>query len=1825
MRAVLVAAWVAAGARPAAAQVTSVTFPAQVFRPPAATIAASQVELRVNVDAVPGEYEARVTRFPAGSVAAVERIRKTTPLGTPTLFRLPAPLDEGSNRFTVQVTALSGAGFAASGATPAVVRELKNGVSRVTLDAVVPSVRATSAVNADLIFTVSGTAGTYLVTAVNAFAATPVTTTLGRTGEGFVRVPLTANSPNVFTLTASPNDPPFAAPGPATSDNLAIVQDSVLPVVTGASIPFPPLPTGDTVVSVTGQTEPFADVAVDNGAGGRSAGQADILGTFLIHGVVLPLVPPGPTVTSLSVRARDSAGNLGPAAVLTATRTAADPRFDRLSITPASGQQLFDGRAAVVSGQVGARTAPYTVRFTVRAGAGSFAADETLQLLNNGDSFAKDVFLSPLISNPNADVVYSVAAQVTSTGGQTNAQLVGEVTLDAVPPPPAGLATRFDPRVFTRARLVTVDGTAERFAGVDFTPADGMRFPLGRRAKVDSTPAVDGGEFRQLLDLSVMADGDYSVPVTVIATSGLTGPGSVRELAITRDTRPPLVTALEIDGTASRGNRPVYLRAGTVVTIRVFVNEPMSRAPDVFVTERGLDALPAPLSTARPGNRVFEYAYVVTPNPPVIGSGDDLSDGAAEVVVTGGADLAGNPVEPEARFLGAFFKDSLAPVVEIARVRPPSGSPVSTAPDPLSITVVEPALSVPPPSGVDMSRLTVEAFGPIETSPTTPRAGTIEPLAPQTVLFRFAPGQFVAEGTYRFVVTAQDFAGNRDTTTLLLLLDTTPIPARFLTATSPPNLACVNRSSMPTDAANRDFVSATFSPDILSQLDLAGTTMALSIACPRRARISGTTQPVTPSQVRFVLGDKLRPGSPADVSGTGVDDGVYVIDIFIRDRAGNITPGVFRTFTYDTTPPFVLDGTSRSVGGFGITTENTFFPGTDGIANGPLRQVRAGLADGIAENTFSGCGINTSVTTGSQLVLTLVGAFPTTTLPVGSSTANSPQLSSITRFASIEPRNTSPCFAGVRRANVLLELRVDPVSAAPIGLATGGSMDGIWELTATPVDGAGNRGEIVRSRFIYDTLPPTLSLDSVTADQFITSNTLSLTGITFDERKPPRDFGLGVNRVAVRVEQATSTGVTTRPPLIDWTIAELPPNARLTDASTPLRWVFRGVLPRYVGRARLVVRATDSAGNVTDLLRDLNVMTDLLPAPRLRTPTDGSAVASQIVTLTWSQVVGASRYRVTLTDPAGNRIATETAPAFNGATVSLVDRPQGVYSWIVQAVDTQGVLGSAPFAFRFTLDTVPPRVLNLFGFDPVLPDAHQGPVLDGQVRVGIRFSEDMDEATTPTVRVRPANPAAPELTLAQIHYERDQWRGLVRLPPDPAAPDVNGLARVSVAGARDRAGNPLPLSFDFFEVAIGPFFEIRAFASPINRREILFHFKALRNQDGPVETLTAPPTARVTQRTGTPRLLVLRKVRASVWAGPYALDPTRPGTATIEVNGTDLVGNAATRVVAFDIQTVVGRARAGLALPGSPLAIDVPSGALADGESLALVPPALANAGEAGDELVPVAPLGAILPPLDLAVEAEARVDLSRVSLPDGLARERVGLYRIGTGAPEFLAGRTAGDLLVARAPALAALALMADVRPPAIDHGLATAPDGTVRIEGDVPELAVIVSDAGSGVDPASVLCEVDGRAWPGRREPAPGAWVHRGPASLAGGAHRVRLAARDRAGNAAERSFAAVAPEAFAIRELVPYPNPCRTATRLRYRLTRDARECRIAIFDVSGRTVTTLAGPTPSGANDVAWDLTDSGGSPVASGVYIARLRARGLAGDVLRRDTKIAVLR
>ncbi len=1820
----------AVGATATHAAIQSVGFAIPGFRPAeGAPIRAAQAEIRVLLDASPSRY--RLDVFPAatpGVRVSTRNVEHPDPPGTPRIHPVVVPLVEGGNSFTVRAVDLNQPTFALSSAvSPVVTRDLLTTVSTVSLDRIEPFERVTQAATATLVFTIRGISESYAVEVERNGIIVSLNPGFARGEQRIPNVPLLEGD-NFFRVRITSSDT-FSTDPMETSNVLRIVRDSIAPTITNLIVANPPLPTGQAVVNIQGDTEPFAIVRIDDGQGTVVSKRADPLGNFSLNGVELPLVLPGPTTTVYQVNARDDGGNVAPTQALPATRIAVVPRFEFLRLSPFDGSVVAPDVAVHQFGLAGVGQAPYTVRFRARAGAALPALEETISVLGDATPFQKDTILVGDTTTPGVDVPWSFDAQVETTAATSEVHFLGTVLLDVADPPPVvPLDAAFDGVPRFAAGSFTLEAAAERFSRVRFTEFNGIRVRPSPLIDTVPTPIAPGAELRVVFDVSALGDGDFSVLSTVIATSGRTSAASQRNLLFQLDRTPPDVTELKVDEIDAQAGRNLFRREARLVRLTVRSIEAMAEPPEVYMTQQGHDAVRAVFDVARVPGFVFDYLVVTE-----IGT---AFDGPVRITVVGGSDLAGNPMLPERNFEAAFVVDTRPPVIDSIRTSPRDGSLLTSAPAPIVVTLVEPADSASPSSGPDVSASTIRVLGPIETDPTRLNPGRVDAFDSQTLEFHPLAGAFAAEGTYQVEVEAADRAGNLTTHVLVYVLDRTPPERDFVVAFTPPDGTAVGATGLATDASGRQFVQVRFDVSDPGELSLANSRVSVRNFCPVPFDVAGTVSTVLPDSRRFTFTRNLR----AD----GSDDGIYTIQARPADPAGNLQLPENASFVFDTRPPLVLDGNQLSLPGSPIPTDQLLFPPDRSIVRGPLRQASATIQDGVSGNGFTGSGIRVAPTTGTDLVLTLVGRHPTTTAPLGFSTATSPI--STLRFEELGNPALSPCFLGIRRTRALLSLFTDPVLGDPAGLPADGTFDGEWEVRVSPVDRAGNRGPVNTTRFTYDTVPPVVTLDTILNDRVYTGPRLVLSGSARDNDKTATDRGQGIRRVQVRLEAVTPSPVTTLFPLIDFTDAVLTPDPALVDAEIPLPWRFDRRIPSYEGPARLILRVEDMAGNESFLVRELVLDIDPLPAPRLLLPPNRAALPAAVVRFDWEHVDGASRYELRIRDENANEIVRTTDFPFRFVDVNLGAFPAGRYTWTVRALDARGAPGEPAFMRQFEVDQEMPRVVRLEPFDATTPDARGGSILGGQVRIAIEFSEDMDTTRPPVVLFDPANPLAPARTVRQLEYQGRLWRGAVDIPATVDEPDVNGLATIVVREAFDRAGNPIAETRRELEVDIGPFWEVRAFANPILKREIIFYFRARESDRGPLESVVGLPDITIQQEGAiNPRFLHLQRLGRSVFYGAYEVDATRSGNATIRIQGTDERGNTSRRALGFSVAALLRADQNFLRVASGPLKVRIPAGAVTQDTVVAMFPlrmdpddlgPGPAGEGETsgtgpspspspgpgpgpgegGLELVRRLdrPIPGRIP---LSRDAEIEIPLAGYGLAAPGSEKGLGLFVKDGKGFRYLPGRTEGGVLRARSPELSTFFLMRDPVPPRFEpHTLESAEPGKL--------LSVLLHEAGSGLAPDGIAVKLGSRHLPARYQRDEGRLYVEVPRDARPG-EVLEFTARDRVDNLGTLSLPLNTASGISVLEAVAYPNPARDRAVIRFRLASTAIRSRVQIFDAAGRRVRILDGPAAGGGNDLPWDLTDSRGRKVANGVYPIELEIQGIGGGRERRRLKLAVLR
>lgn len=1450
---------------------------------------------------------------------------------------------------------------------------------------------------------------------------------------------------------------------------------------------------------------------------------------------------------SIDIFAVDAAGNTGTTRTVQVTRVVPAAPVVTATLDPPSGT-ITKNPGIVIRGSITGQVSPLTVNIFVDG-----LLESQITGLTSGQSFIHTLTLPG--DGPHTISIQGVNSNTPPDAGL--ATVLGTVTLDRTAPA-APLLIQPNPTlgpVITRQPTLTIEGfSSERdtVATDTLAPQILLQGPPGVVFTPPSPLPVDNstGRFLTTAAIAVLADGNYFVDVTAVDEAGNLGPQSTTRITFTVDRTPPQVDRIRVNGILAPTANPEIYVGQIAVPIEVTFSEALVTPPDLRVTQNGGAALPTGRSSTT--TRVVTYVHGVVPG----------FDGPAQVDLSGGTDRAGNAVS--ASFPRLFVVDTVPP--NLVSIDPADGTTISVSPSRIRVRLQDPASPVGTFSGVDLIGSTVTVFGPLGSAGATV-VGTQTPFDPFTV--DFVPAQpLTAEGTYRVTIVPQDKVGNRAIAIVRsFILDRSPIVLSAANViTNPANGACVNERTIPGGGAT-PFVEVRVTDPTF---DVNTSGIVLRDFCRVPPEVPGRKQVVNPSTMRYLLDRPLR----AD----GTQDGIYAIQIDVKDIAGNASPTFTTTFVYDTVEPSVAQT----------------FPASGTAILGPLRHVEATLLDRRVDFCRSAGGISR---TSSTITLTLARPNPNlNTTPAGT------QVRGTLRFDSV---------GGFDR--ILLEI-VDS-TGFPRGLRTDGRDDGDYVIAAEAFDCAANTSGQTSATFTYDTVRPFLEVDGLREGGSLGGPDFVLTGRIRDNRG-----GSGPDRVLLTLEAVDALGnVTTAPFFLD-APAELDPVA-LTAVDPTVPWTFEGDLRRVPAgtRTRLRVRAFDRADNFDERIFNLTASAGQLPPPQQAAPASDAATSAQLITFSWQPLAAAARFRVRVVTPNGDVIERDTVGNVTALTLNLtgIPDPEGRFTWAVASIDDAGGVGPFSPNRPLTIDRTRPRLTAIDVLDPS-PEA-TGTVNEGVVRFTLHFSEAMDTTRVPLVTVKPQNPGAPALPVQILSFAGTTLQGevTIREPSEVGLPDPNGLAEIRIGGAFDRAGNevlPPNPGLALFEIDAGPFFRVGVFANPVDEADVILVVKGFQRDGGLPEDIIDTVTVLITRQGQSDQTPVMHRVSQAAFRGTFRIDARNVAPVRIRVSGRDKQGNAASRTVELAVTRL--RPNEPIRIQATALTVTAPAGAvrrettvMALGAQAALAPePVPGGELEAVADLDQVGPFG-----VELAGEAEIVVPPG--SLPED--RQGLGLYRRDRDGYAWLGGTVDGSGLTGRVRVLGPMLLMRDRTAPRMGTPRLAWADGRLEVE-------VEVADGGAGLEPSALEVAVGTRTFPLALDAATGLARASLPAGAVAVGQSLAVQGGDRAGNRGVSSAALVPSPVLAIEEAVAVPNPARSRTRLRYRLSQAVDRVAIELFDAAGGRVAVLDGPTGAGVQDVAWDLADRRGRGVANGVYLARIRARGPGGSA-ERIFKVVVLR
>lgn len=1798
----------------------------------------SSIELVLELEADRGQYTINVYRNSnLDDVLATDRDFRH--VGGLITRKVKAPLLESSNEFFIKVLETSTAGGEASTSSQGITieRDLEFDLASLRLNHVEGSNSSVPLFTNEDQLTVFYSLGRNARLAqvdvlVNNAVVASQTDDL-ETNPTFHRsisgITLQSNTLNLIQLKAKSMDP--GGQGFATelqSNILRIFHDDTAPTIQSITPTFPGAappagtPWGPTDLASIGlliqADTPFARIQVLNTRTGDEVERfASNSGILLIAGIELTRDPSlgavGITTTSYSINVFDETGNLG-VGTIDVERLALEPCFNLLKMTPFDGGFLPRNRAIQISGAVCDELKPHRVRFSISSlfSANSFFIEEQLRNLDSGASFLKDIAIPVDNNAPNDNVSLSVQAEVFTTDPfdpkkeeVSKAHDLGTIILDRKAPPPPTILTE---RVLfsTHAPSFTVDGQVERESMVDIN--SDQSFLIRPSAKLSAI----GDEFRSIIDMGRVEDGEYVLDFISTDKAGNVGQGSVKKVILKYDRESPGVNTVRINNTPIQQGEPIFFKEGETVRIQVLMDEKMDRPPRCWVTQQGATGREAGLNQVISEGFDFEYQYVILP------SNDGAFDGAVEILVTGGADDAGNPVSPAHREEQAFVVDTLPPVLLRTFISPRDGSTINSAPAPLRLVMSAHPNTKFLDSLPDPFRVRIAAFGPLEDNPSRRITGRFEVFDPRTVDFYPDPNLMNIDGTYLFQVNMIDRVGNEFAESVILTLDTEKLSPNLIVTQVPAPGSFLNYDTFPR-LNNKPVVSLAVDESLTAEMSLTNSRVEV-LSYLRKPQKFALSQPEVTST------SSLRVSFRDDLKKDGADDGVFSISTRLLDLAGNISDENVYTIIYDTQPPMVLDGDQFPVPeGYEILDYR--FPASFSTVRGPLREFSAIIAESRTENGFLGSGLKTSP-------LSSPGS-PTSTMilhllhPFGSTPANTPVTGRI-KFKG-ELSDDAPLYGGPRVTRLLYELNVDQNSLEPLGIPTGGEWDGIYRAQILPVDMSLNAGKMTTSFFLYDTLPPQGSV-AIKNESWITSGVIQLQGSAFDSGARNGVYigfgstkGTGVRTVEMRIESVNDRGSATIPALLDWTRLPLDKNPDQYRFNEVFKFDYEQKFHNFEGKARVLLRIHDLAGNITTLTKDVGLDSERLTQPELISPAQGIKLQGGLQRFRWHPVAKADGYVLEIRDKRNNfhRKQLQLGEVDTIFNLDLIE--DGELSWRVIPLDGQGKEGPAENGRKIILDRNLPSLLEVQFNKAVVVNDSTGRVLNHKVRMNARFNEELDPERIPTLLFHPAPKeyinsvdqtifeTYEPVPLVQIEIQGRELTADLDLQPADENADYNGIGAVSFENFYDVAGNKGAYVRTDFELDLGPYFDVRIFSNPILDREIIFILKGLHMKGGSVEPIGELPFLQIRQwkDPGRPSRddrivpLDLYRLNSSTFQTTFLLDLSLSGRLRLEITGTDEQGNRTTRILPFQIDRI-----SFTSLPTQASLSKISPSTASDLETRLWKFPNFTAAKEEGLEL---SRAFNYFPARKLPSKVELAYDLDK----EGLSGRKIALVRrIGD-------DYVYEDQLLKESEIQIAtnefhnLFVLEDEKSPLFSVLEGNPESVEDRIVFELRDEGVGVSLKDSQVRLNERIIDFDDYLVDGALEIPEQILPSKSKSQL-------EVTLKDHLGNTTKKAVALVGAGPVRIQQAIVTPNPVRSSSSsLNLRLNRSIQSLDLLLYDSAGRQIASRTFSQLTASSRV--DLDGLVRADLANGVYFLKVKVIDSAGNLDRKTLKIALLR
>jgi hypothetical protein len=685
---------------------------------------------------------------------------------------------------------------------------------------------------------------------------------------------------------------------------------------------------------------------------------------------------------------------------------------------------------------------------------------------------------------------------------------------------------------------------------------------------------------------------------------------------------------------------------------------------------------------------------------------------------------------------------------------------------------------------------------------------------------------------------------------------------------------------------------------------------------------------------------------------------------------------------------------------------------------------------------------------------------------------------------------------------------------------------------------------------------------------------------------------------------------------------------------------------------RMTIRSWDRAGNFTDVARKVIVSLKALKAPVLISPVCGTYVNNPVVKFQWNTVTGATAYKFQLLYPNANILEKTVTTNEVQLTIPI----EGQYRWRVATVDGTGNTSAYSEYCTLYLDRTAPVISQFFITANNVPAQQQGTLYLGDFVVNMAFSEPLLKTKPISVSFDPVGaigaPAQAVTTSEWINTgTTSNWTGTANVPRSGKPEEWDGQVTFTVSGATDLAGNAMKIAYNSnYELDTGPWFTTKFFSSIFNEAEFTMIITSSENL---VQIPTLSNMSGLTWQ-GTDQALKQMQGTQKTYYATMKLSSLSNGQVSFDISGSDLDQNQSRRTIEFSVSRPLNSSVASQ-LNFSALSISFPEGVVTKAASIYVFPPSTndedistaasalgiesTNLGKGsslqGGELIDIAQIADIQSPrlgLNGAVTFKVPVP-ENTMVPAG--SPQIGIYGKQGDSWIFLGNRRNGELIEGETDTLCEIKLAADMIGPSIE--LLSHRDGDTMAHSRVP-VEVRIADFGSGIDLSSVKFTFDGKAVPYSYDEALSRLTWIPEKDVQPGNHEILVTASDlssNAGNTVQSNL--IGPEKFGFAEPpLPYPNPARSYSKIRYSLTQASatQAVTIKIYDVSGRKIRTIQEDASSANgglgfddsdNNMEWDLRDGRGRTVSNGVYVFRVKVNSSTGSSDTYDGKIAVLR